>query len=145
MSEIEKDENRECRISNEAIVDAYGPEEQALGWYYYLEERMSFPFLAKCILERINSPLRIDERVKVVGMVDEYDCMVEMIVKIEWADRTFGVPLAQLKAVDVDDEAEEAIADWHYWVDRGYRLCGQKEDAMDYDKDKDDEMVLALL
>jgi hypothetical protein len=124
MSKIEKDEEREDRISDEAIVDAYGPEEQALGWYYYLKEKMQFPFVAKCIQERSISPLRIDERIKVVGMVDEYDCMVEMIVKIEWSDRNFGVPLAQLKAVAVDDETEEAIADWHYWVSRGYKLCG---------------------
>lgn len=35
MSQVEKDEERENRIYDEAIVDAYGPEEQALGWYYY--------------------------------------------------------------------------------------------------------------
>jgi hypothetical protein len=29
-----KDQEREERISNEVIVDAYGPEEQAMGWYY---------------------------------------------------------------------------------------------------------------
>ena len=46
MSQVEKDEEREYRISDEAIVDAYGPEEQALGWYYYLEEKMQFPFAA---------------------------------------------------------------------------------------------------
>jgi Calcium binding len=35
---------REERIQNKAIVDAYGPEEQALGWYYYLENQIRFPF-----------------------------------------------------------------------------------------------------
>jgi hypothetical protein len=124
MSKIEIDEEREYPISDEAIVDAFGPEEQALGWYYYLEEKMRFPFDAKCVRERSDSPLQIEERVKVVGMAAEYDCMVEMIVKIEWSDRSFGVPLAQLKAIDVYDETEEAIADWHYWVGKGYRLCG---------------------
>ena len=124
MSKVEKDKERERRISDEAIVDAYGPEEQALGWYYYLKDKMLFPFNAKCIRQRDNSPLRIDERVKVVGMVDEYDCMVEMFVKIEWLDRSFGVPLSQLEAIDVDDETEEAIRDWHYWVGRGNRLYG---------------------
>jgi hypothetical protein len=32
-----KDEEREERITNEIIVDAYGPEELAMGWYYHLE------------------------------------------------------------------------------------------------------------
>jgi len=57
-------------------------------------------------------------------MVDEEGCLAEMFVKIEWAGRSFGVPLAQLKGKCVDSETAEAIADWHYWVERGYMLCG---------------------
>jgi len=51
MARIEKDEEREERIHNEAIVDAYDAEEQAVGWYYYLAESMTFPFQARCIQE----------------------------------------------------------------------------------------------
>ena len=124
MPKIERDEQREQRILYEAIVDAYGPEEQALGWYYYLEEKMTFPFDASCILERSISPLQTGEVVNVHGMADEYDCMVEMFVQIEWSGRQFGVPLAQLQAIEVDEDTQEAIADWHYWLGRGYLLCG---------------------
>ncbi len=49
MAKRKKDPIRESRIENEAIVDAYGPEEQALGWYYYLENKIRFPFQAQCI------------------------------------------------------------------------------------------------
>ena len=38
-------------------MDAYGPEEQALGWYYYLENRIRFPFQAKYIRAKAISPL----------------------------------------------------------------------------------------
>jgi hypothetical protein len=124
MSEIERDEEREYRITMEAIVDAYGPEEQALGWYYYLEDKLQFPFEAKCFRERNISPLQIDETVKVIGMADEYDCMAEMFVQIEWTGRIFGVPLSQLTGIEVDSETEELIDDWHYWAGRGYLLCG---------------------
>ena len=48
---------REHHISMEAIVDAHDAEEQAMGWYYYLKDKMSFPFLSKCIAERATSPL----------------------------------------------------------------------------------------
>jgi hypothetical protein len=34
MAKPKRDPVREDRIHNEAIVDAYGPEEQAMGWYY---------------------------------------------------------------------------------------------------------------
>jgi len=36
----QKNTEREKRIAMEIIVDAYGPEEQAMGWYYYLDERV---------------------------------------------------------------------------------------------------------
>ncbi len=44
MERSSRDEEREERIHNEIIVDAYGPEEQAMGWYYYLEDKLCFPF-----------------------------------------------------------------------------------------------------
>ena len=43
------------------IVDAYDAEEQAMGWYYYLAESMSFPFDARCVREMRKSPLRLNE------------------------------------------------------------------------------------
>jgi hypothetical protein len=33
-----------------------------------------------------------------------------------------AAPLSQLAAIDPGDSTEEAIADWHYWVGRGYIL-----------------------
>ena len=122
MSERPRDEERERRIEIEIIVDAYGPEEQALGWYYWLEGQLQFPFPARGIAERRISPLRKGEVVEVTGMAGEDDCEHEMFVLISWQDRTLGVPLAQLEGVDVDDQTREAINDWHYWVERGYEL-----------------------
>jgi len=123
MEKLEKDEEREERIEMEAIVDAYGSEEQAMGWYYYLKDKITFPFKAQCINERSISPLQKGEKVEVIEMAPEEDCMCEMFVIINWMNRTLGVPLAQLDPLQMDDETEEAIADWHYWVGRGYQLC----------------------
>ena len=44
MSSIKEDKIREHRILMEIVVDAYNEGERALGWYYYLEEKLSFPF-----------------------------------------------------------------------------------------------------
>lgn len=118
-----KDDEREHRIQMEIIVDAYGPDEQALGWYYSLQDRMTVPFRARCRRERAVSPLREGEEVTVVGMPSEEDCMSEMFVLIEWHERTFGVPLAQLEALEVDEQTAQIINDWHYWVEQGYQLC----------------------
>ena len=117
-----RDEEREERIQMEIIVDAYGPEEQALGWYYYLESALGFPFRARCIAERATSPLAVGEEVEVVGMPPEEDCEHEMLVLISWGHRTLAVPLAQLEGIGVDDETRQAIEDWHYWVGQGYQF-----------------------
>jgi hypothetical protein len=116
----EKDEAREKRIIFDIVVDAYGPEEQAMGWYYYLEEKLNVPFRARCVEEREVSPLSVGDEVEVVGMPPERECESEMFVSIAWGKRTLAVPLAQLEVVDADEETDEAVSDWHYWVARGY-------------------------
>jgi len=117
-----KDPVREGRIENEAIVDAYGPEEQAMGWYYYLENKLSFPFPAKCIASKITSPLKKGEDVEVVRMALEAACAKDMLVLVRWQGRKLAVPLVQLTAIDPDDSNVEAIGDWHYWVAQGYQF-----------------------
>ena len=63
----DKNNVREDRIAFEAIVDANGPEEQAMGWYYYLDDKMTFPFTATCISEREISPLKKGDEVVVIS------------------------------------------------------------------------------
>ena len=113
------DEAREQRIQDEIVVDAYGPEEQATGWYVSLEERLQFPFRARCIAERTISPLRLGDEVEVTGMAPDEECAHEMFVLIPWGRRTLAVPLAQLEALAADEPTQQAVEDWRYWVDRG--------------------------
>jgi len=116
------DEAREERISMEIIVDAYGGEEQALGWYSYLEGTLQCPFLAHCTAERATSPLHGGDEVEVVGLAPEEECRHEMFVAIRWERHTLAVPLSQLAAIASDEATQQAIEDWHYWVKRGYEF-----------------------
>jgi len=123
MPKPEKDPKRERRITMEIIVDAHDPEEQAVGWYYYLEEKLEFPFTATCIVERAISPLRKGDEVEVVEMASEDECRHEMFVGIRWERRLLAVPLSQLKPIThTDKDTKEAVADWHYWVAQGYEF-----------------------
>jgi hypothetical protein len=45
-----------------------------------------------------------------------------MFVLTRWERGTLAVPLSQLEGLDVDEETQQAIEDWHYWVARGHRL-----------------------
>jgi hypothetical protein len=105
-----KDEEREERITMEIVVDAYGPEEQAMGWYYYLQDTMQFPFAAVCTSKRRSSPLKEGAAVEVVGMAPEDECEQEMLVEIDWEGDTLAVLLMQLEAPNEDEATQQAIA-----------------------------------
>ena len=123
MSRTREDPKRERRIAMEIVVDAYGPEERAMGWYYYLEEKIRFPFHAKCIAERKMSPLRKGDEVEIVRMAPEEECEHEMFVEIRREKGTLAVPLSQLKPIAATDkDTKEAVEDWHYWVNQGHEF-----------------------
>jgi hypothetical protein len=122
MKSVRKDRIRVQRIENEAIVDAYGLQEQAMGWYYYLENNIHLPFQPKCIGPRVVSPLRTGEIVEVHKLAPENACTGDMLVLIRWQGRNLAVPLSQLTPLAPGDSTEQAIADWHYWISQGYRF-----------------------
>jgi Calcium binding len=107
MKRPKRDRVREERIHNEIIVDANGPEEQVIGWYYYLDDKIRFPFQAKCFTAKVVSPLRKGESVQVQSMAPEDACSAEMLVLIRWQGRTMAVPFSQL-AVDPNDSTAES-------------------------------------
>jgi hypothetical protein len=120
MRKPAKDKIREDRIHNEAIVDAYGSEEKAMSWYYYLENKIHFPFSAKCIVASLVSPLKKGDTVEIRRLAPDDACSTDILVLIRWQSRNMAVPLSQLAPVDPDESTAEAIGDWHYWVARGY-------------------------
>jgi hypothetical protein len=118
-----RDDEREERITMEIMVDANGSDEKAMSWYYYLETELQFPFTATCIAKRAISPLKVKDKVEVIGMPGEDDCLHEMFVTIRWKDDDLAVPLSQLKPVRTTGEpTKQAVGDWHYWRDMGYEF-----------------------
>lgn len=111
---------REHRITYEIVVDAYTPEERAIGWHCYLDDKLRFPFKATCIAAREISPLKKGEEVEVLGMAPSDDCMKEMFAIAGFAGRRLGVPLVQLDPVKPDRATREAAEDWRYWLAMGY-------------------------
>jgi len=120
MAMIKRDGIREQRIIMEIVVDAYGAEEQAMGWYYYLEDTIKFPFLAKCIVRRTISPLRVGDEIEIYALAPEDECANEIFVMMPWEKDGLAIPLMQLEVIRGNKETEEAVSDWKYWVGRGY-------------------------
>ena len=117
MSGVKYDESREHRIEMEIVVDAYNEEEQAMGWYYYLDNQLNFPFKAKWLSGGSQSE---GEEVEVLEMSPEEDCQKEMFVEVLYrdgdAEDVLSVPLDDIEAINPEPQTQEAIADWHYWV-----------------------------
>ncbi len=123
MSKTKKNAERERRIGMEIIVDAHDGEERAMGWYYYLQDKLQFPFTATCVAERAISPLHKGDEVEILGLAPEKECQHEMFVMMRWERRGLAVPLSQVKTIrETDEDTREAVADWHYWVVQGHRL-----------------------
>ncbi len=121
MAKPKIDKAREDRIAMEIVVDCYNEAEGFGGWFCYLEDKLEFPFRARCIARRDVSPLKKGEEAEVIGMLDEdWDNPSEIFVQIKWQGRKLGVPLAQLEGIGVINQTAEAIADWHYWRAHGY-------------------------
>jgi hypothetical protein len=124
MSNIEHDDIREYRIEMKILIDAYSEDERALSWYYYLQDNLNFPFKAKWMTTGTSSSGGDD--IKVVGMSPEEDCENEIFVEVlyteDGVEDTFPVSLSEIEAPLADSKTCEAIADWHYWVARGYEF-----------------------
>jgi hypothetical protein len=121
MAKDKIDQAREKRFQMEIVVDCYNESERYSGWICYLEDKLEFPFRARCIAPRKSSPLKSGEKVEIMSMLDE-DCgePSEIFVQARWQGRELGLPLAQLEGIGVSNQTAEAIADWHYWCARGY-------------------------
>ena len=117
------DPEREQRIAMEIVVDAYDSQERAMGWYYYLQDQLRFPFMAIYIDKRSISPLRVKDEVEAIGLLGEEECEHEMFVTIRWEKEDLAVPLSQLKPISATDkQTKQAIQDWHYWVKMDYEF-----------------------
>ena len=53
-----------------------------------------------------------------VGVPSTDPSLRQQFVTTQWKDSELGVPLSQLEPVDASDNTKQAVADWHYWLNR---------------------------
>jgi Calcium binding len=125
MSDVETDEVREERIKNEILADAEDKEDRAMGWYYYLDDCLNFPFNAKWA-KKGRKGTAPEKDVEVLAMATEEECLRDMLVEVvEIGGKDEDVDIARLndlKVLDADEDTQEALDDWYYWVAKGYKF-----------------------
>ena len=56
-----------------------------------------------------------------VGLAPADECENEMFITVPWEKQTLAVPLAQLEPIRAEPATQQAVGDWHYWVEQGYQ------------------------
>ena len=83
-----RDKELDCFIRDNVTVDCYGEYEQKTGWYHYLLDELSFPFIAYLPVEQIekrdNSTVNV--KIIVVGLDEEaqIDNYRDIMVRAEY-------------------------------------------------------------
>jgi hypothetical protein len=112
------DPDRENRIAEEILLDTYDVYEEIGAWDAYLCDRVQFPFKAYW------GDGDTGEEVEVLGFDTENECDTNIFVEVRYQDGEDGEVLSVLLAEiipmgGVDDDTQEAIADWQYWIRKG--------------------------
>ncbi len=118
MSRPVYDREREKRLDYEVFVDAYTKEEQALCWYYYLENKITFPFQARWgneIVEVTDMDEDSEEAGSDLRQLDSARCKLNVLYREGDMEDIFPVLVTELEPVNADEKTQEAIADLRYW------------------------------
>jgi hypothetical protein len=112
----QKDEERDHRIHDEIIVDAYGEEEQAMSWYYYMEENLAFPMKAKVKL-RFRGGKTEEKAVKIVEIDPESETSLTLRLGITEgkSDRVQYISPEDIVSIQTTEGNSEILNDWLYW------------------------------
>ena len=117
---VPEESERESRITDKIVVDCDNEIETAMGWYYYLDSSLQFPFEAEVISD-IGIPLS-GQTIKVISMAVESDCEDGPFVMIENSTSECILQLENLDTAAFGGKTSEAVEDWKYWVKRGHRF-----------------------
>jgi Calcium binding/KTSC domain len=118
MHNTHTNSDRENRITNEVIVDCYDDSEIAEAWFVYLNDEVTFPFLAVVRLPQKGGQT-IEKTMEVVCMdTDAHDSRsLRICIAEPEEDDVQMVSLSALVKVDTTPENLQVLNDWLYWHD----------------------------
>lgn len=123
MGKKKSDISRRNRIEYEVIVDCYDEYEMAMGWFYYLNDNLKFPFKASIVGDIKIDSLQEGDSIIVTEFINSSKDDVSMYnflptVWIEKGEHIYDIPLVNVKSVDCDDDTFNTIEDWRYWCEK---------------------------
>jgi hypothetical protein len=112
---LTKDE-MQYKIDYEIIVDCYDEYEVSMGWYYYMEESLKFPFTATAEQKMADGKIKLTE-IKVTGLASDEEGFMGKDFAFEMlkGEHFSNIWYSKLSQINGDDETLEALAVWDYW------------------------------
>ncbi|MEL7120102.1 MAG: calcium-binding protein, partial [Bacteroidota bacterium] len=123
LSKMTSEEIRH-KIDYEIIVDCYDDYEVNMGWYYFFEEALEFPFEAEINLKTRNGKTNLT-KVDVLGIATEegnFDEINEISLEVspKGSETTLDVVLSKLKNLKANQSVIEAFEIWNFWKSGKY-------------------------
>ena len=109
------DEEMQYKIDYEIIVDAYDDYEQSMGWFYFFEEALEFPFKATAQLKKRDGTTE-SKLVKIVGLSSKEEDFMSSDFSMEMEQGQYVRPVAYsaLSNIRASDETLEAFQVWDF-------------------------------
>lgn len=113
-------EEMQHRIDYEILVDCYDDDEFSMGWFYFFEEALEFPFKATAQLKKRDGTLEM-KLVKIVGMgSDEVGFLNnDFNLNMEQGQYVVQIPYSRLRDIKASEETLEAFQIWEYYHRHG--------------------------
>lgn len=105
------------KIDYEIIVDCYDEYEVSMGWYYYMEETLEFPFTATAQVKKRDGSLEKRE-VIITGLASDEEGFLSRDFNLEMENGELLVSIAysKLSQIKASTPTLEAFQIWNYWV-----------------------------
>ncbi len=107
------------KIDDEIIVDCYDETEVSMGWYYFMEETLKFPFKATVSLQKRDGSTESKE-VKITGLASDEAGFTnkDFNLEIENGEYRYTVAYSQLSHLKASAETRDALRIWNYWLSK---------------------------
>jgi hypothetical protein len=117
MSKIH-DEERENRIKDQVIVDCHHESEEMTGWYYYMQDALSFPMKGLANIPT-TSGKTAQKKVKIVKIDPDSESGRPLRIGVmENGGRVISyISPEYLIRIEESPENMDIINDWLYWHD----------------------------
>jgi len=103
-------------IDDEILVDCYDDDEVNMGWFYYMEGHLEFPFKARLDVKKRDgsTQLKSVEVLKLASTAQNF-AGEAFYVEVSYSEDIIETGLSKLCNIQASDETLEAIQIWKFW------------------------------